>query len=115
MSPIEKRYAPMCCPDNIAHGFVLAAIVHHRDGDYGETTYGTDWSTTLVDAVGIAHVTKITRCPSCGTLLFGLPHVAVDAWSAAAEKTASRAVDEAVRKVREAQAALERAAKEDKR
>lgn len=107
VSPIRKRYVPTCCQSNCVDGFVIATSVEW-DSTF-DCARGTKFQITLIDAIGVAHTCEVTSCPVCGRDLPQIRCIEIDGWhSRQAEQTA---VDEAVVKIREAQVALERAAK----
>jgi hypothetical protein len=103
MSPLGKRLAPKCCTANVEFGFVLVTRVTEVDTlSDGRETIALGFQARVIDAVGVAHDIDVDRCPACALLLPLLPLVELDAWQP------TDAVDDAVRKVREAQAALDK-------
>ncbi len=91
LSPIGKRLAPACCDDNLTHGFVLAVDTTLD----GIVVRGVTFEVAVVDAVGVVHRRRVSRCPLCGTGLWQVSCVAVDAWLSDAR------VERAVSQVRE--------------
>jgi hypothetical protein len=83
--------------------------MHVIRGTPGEV-FADRWQATLIDALGQTHIIDTCNCPRCGALLYGLPHEEVRTWT----RSEDVAISEAVRKVREAQRAIESVGEEKK-
>lgn len=93
MSPFARRHTPTCCETNGVHGFVLATSVFVDQTD--SLVYGEEWQLLIADSVGVQHRVTVSRCPACGKLLRGVPHVEIDAWMG------DSVIDDELRKISE--------------
>jgi hypothetical protein len=69
---VGKVLTPTCCNANRAHAFVIAARTISQRSDGTGELFGLEWHATLLDVRGEKHITRVKRCPACGTPLSGV-------------------------------------------